>query len=77
MPKTIFILCFLLAVSPLLAQAHQPVLLISVDGLRPDYVNPCDGAHQMWAVLQAGISFFGINSLELNRSQGAVGPYCL
>ena len=38
-------LCFLLAVSPLLAQAHQPVLLISVDGLRPDYVTQADEHH--------------------------------
>jgi hypothetical protein len=35
----------LLAVSPLLAQRHQPVLLISVDGLRPDYVTQADEHH--------------------------------
>jgi predicted AlkP superfamily pyrophosphatase or phosphodiesterase len=43
--------CLLLAASPLLvfspihAQSHQPVLMISVDGLRPDYVTQADMHH--------------------------------
>ena len=45
MPKSMFALCLLLTASPLLAQAHQPVLLISVDGLRPDYVTQADDHH--------------------------------
>jgi hypothetical protein len=35
----------LFAASPLLAQTHQPVLLISVDGMRPDYVTLADEHH--------------------------------
>jgi predicted AlkP superfamily pyrophosphatase or phosphodiesterase len=31
--------------SPLLAEAHQPVLLISIDGMRPDYVTRADAHH--------------------------------
>lgn len=45
MPKSMLALCLLLAVSPLLAQTHQPVLLISVDGLRPDYVTQANEHH--------------------------------
>ena len=45
MSKPTLALCLLLAASPLLAQAHQPVLLISVDGLRPDYVTHADEHH--------------------------------
>ena len=39
--------CSLLAARFLtvLAQSHQPVLLISVDGLRPDYVTQADEHH--------------------------------
>jgi len=46
MPKSMSALCLLLAASPLLAQAHQLVLLISVDGLRPGYVTQAD-AHRL------------------------------
>jgi predicted AlkP superfamily pyrophosphatase or phosphodiesterase len=45
MPKSTIALCLLLAASSLLAQARQPVLLISVDGLRPDYVTKADENH--------------------------------
>jgi hypothetical protein len=42
------VLCLALCVSSLLAQtpsAHQPVLLISIDGMRPDYVTHADEHH--------------------------------
>jgi predicted AlkP superfamily pyrophosphatase or phosphodiesterase len=45
MPKPTLALCFFFAATSLLAQAHQPVLLISVDGLRPDYVTQADKHH--------------------------------
>ena len=45
MPKPALPLCFFLVASPVLAQTHQPVLLISVDGLRPDYVTQADEHH--------------------------------
>jgi predicted AlkP superfamily pyrophosphatase or phosphodiesterase len=31
--------------APLIAQAHQPVLMISIDGLRPDYITQADQHH--------------------------------
>jgi predicted AlkP superfamily pyrophosphatase or phosphodiesterase len=31
--------------SPLFAEPHQPVLLISIDGMRPDYVTRADEHH--------------------------------
>jgi predicted AlkP superfamily pyrophosphatase or phosphodiesterase len=42
----LFTFCFVLtSFAPLFAQAHQPVLMISVDGMRPDYVTQADEHH--------------------------------
>jgi predicted AlkP superfamily pyrophosphatase or phosphodiesterase len=38
-------LAFAAAAAPLFAQTHQPVLVISIDGLRPDYVTQADQHH--------------------------------
>jgi len=45
MSRSAVALGLLLAATPLLAQTHQPVLLISVDGMRPDYVTQADEHH--------------------------------
>jgi predicted AlkP superfamily pyrophosphatase or phosphodiesterase len=44
MRLTSLALAFVVA-APLLAQAHQPVLMISIDGLRPDYITQADQHH--------------------------------
>ena len=38
-------LCLALTTAPLFAQQHQPVLMISIDGMRPDYVTHADEHH--------------------------------
>jgi len=45
MPTRLAALCFLLTATPLFAQTHQPVLMISIDGMRPDYVTQADEHH--------------------------------
>ena len=48
MSLRLFALCLTLHASSLFAQApspHQPVLLISIDGMRPDYVTQADEHH--------------------------------
>jgi hypothetical protein len=68
MPKFKLALLFLLPASPLLAQAHQPVLLISVDGLRPDYVTQADEHHLRIPVLRRILA-------EGTHADGVVGVF--
>jgi hypothetical protein len=49
--KAAFLL-FALAAAPAFAQNHQPVLMISVDGMRPDYVTDADAHHLRIPILR-------------------------
>jgi hypothetical protein len=58
---------FILAAAPAVAQTHQPVLMISVDGMRPDYVTDAD-AHRLRIpnlrrILAEGAHASGVNGV--------------
>jgi len=64
--KIAFTLCVLTA-APVFAQTHQPVLMISIDGMRPDYVTDADTHHlkipNLRRILTEGAHASGVNGV--------------
>src|SRR5580658_889840 len=64
--ETALAICILVS-GPALAQTHQPVLMISVDGMRPDYVTDADSHHlkvpNLRRVLAEGAHSSGVNGV--------------